>query len=102
MYAIAFDFDTDKLKTNYPGPSWQNAYGEVRKFLNAKGFDHQQGSVYYGNDKVTQVSTILTVVELSAQFPYLKDSVSDIRVLQLLANDDLVPALITGSQISKT
>jgi virulence-associated protein VapD len=97
MYAIAFDFDTDKLKTNYPGDSWQNAYGEVRKFLSSKGFGHQQGTVYYGDNLQTQVTTMCTVFDLSKQFPYLKNSIADIRILQLLDADDLMPMIIRGN-----
>lgn len=97
MYAIAFDLITEKLKKNYPGSSWQNAYGEIREFLESKNFHQKQGSLYYGNEKVTQVTAVLAVVELSQRFPYLKPSIDDIRILQLLNNDDLMPAVITGN-----
>ena len=97
MYAIAFDFDTAALKVNYPGPSFNNAYGEVRSFLAGKGFSHQQGSVYYGDGSVTQVTAILAVVELSKAYPYLKASIADIRILRLIDSDDLMPAVITGN-----
>lgn len=96
MFAIAFDFDTEKLKKNYPGPSSTNAYGEVRKFLEDRGFSHKQGSVYYGNKNVTQVSTIIAVIEMSEELPYLKDSIEDIRILQLVTADDLMPAIVKG------
>ena len=96
MYAIAFDFDTEKLKNNYPGPSYTNAYGEVRKFLAEKGFSHQQGSLYYGDVKVTQVSAMIAVLEMSEELGYLRDSVADIRILQLLNADDLMPIVIKG------
>lgn len=97
MYAIAFDFDTDKLKANYPGPSWQNAYGEVRKFLTDKGFGHQQGTVYYGDKNQTPVTTMATVFDMSKQFGYLKNSVKDIRILQLMESDDLMPIVERGN-----
>ncbi len=97
MYAIVFDFDTERLKNNYPGPSWQNAYGEVRKFLADRGFGHQQGTVYYGDKLQTQVTTIATVFDLSKMFPYLKASIKDIRILQLLDSDDLMPIVERGN-----
>jgi virulence-associated protein VapD len=99
MYAIAFDLDTEALKINYHPVNYPNAYKEVRDFLATKGFSNKQGSLYYGDDTVTQVSTILTIVELSRVFPWLKNSVSDIRVLQLLNADDLRPALETGNPL---
>ena len=95
MYAIAFDLDTEKLKASY-GKSHNNAYGEIRNFLAAKGFKNQQGSLYYGDETVTQVSAVLAVVELSRKYPYIRPSVADIRILRLLDNDDLMPAVIAG------
>lgn len=96
MYAIAFDLDTKKLEKSY-GKSYPNAYSEIKNFLADKGFKHQQGSLYYGDDTVTQVSAVLAVVELSRRFKYIKPSVADIRVLRLLDADDLMPAVIAGN-----
>ena len=44
MYAIVFDFDTELLKTNYPNPSWNNAYDNVKRYLTLRGFTWMQGS----------------------------------------------------------
>jgi virulence-associated protein VapD len=97
MFAIAFDLHGESLKSSYGKPSWNNAYNEVREFLAGKGFTQKQGSLYYGDETVDQVKAVLAVVELSKAFPYLKHSVTDIRILQLLANDDLMPAVLTGN-----
>jgi virulence-associated protein VapD len=94
MYAIAFDLDTAALKAHYGKPSTTNAYSELRDFLSPRGFTKQQGSLLYGDDSVTMVNAVLTVSAMSQQFPWLKNCVSDIRILQLLANDDLRPALV--------
>ena len=40
-YAIAFDLDTTVLQNLYPNPSWQNAYGDVKRTLVSLGFTHQ-------------------------------------------------------------
>ena len=97
MFAIAFDLDIEALKKNYGKASHTNAYGEIREFLHSKGFSNKQGSLYYGDKTVTQVTAVLAVVELSRRFPYLKNSVADIRVLRLLDADDLMPAVIVGN-----
>lgn len=93
MYAIAFDLDTAAMEATYPGDSWRNGYKEVKDLLARHGFDWQQGSVYYGNQDVTVVSTVLAAQALSRRLSWFKDSVKDIRILQLLANDDLKPLL---------
>jgi CRISPR-associated endonuclease Cas2 len=93
MYAIAFDLDTAALEKHHPSDSWNKAYREIKKVLKEHGFERQQGSVYYGDENVTSVSTVLAVQDLSRRLPWLKESVKDIRILQLLASDDLKPAL---------
>src|ERR1039458_7141656 len=96
MYAMAFDLDTERLQASV-GKGHNNAYGEIRSFLAERGFRNQQGSLYYGDETVTQVSAVLAIVELSRQYRYIKPSVADIRILRLLDNDDLMPAVIVGN-----
>lgn len=93
MYAIAFDLDTAMLKDLYPTDSWQNAYGDVKKTLESLGFDHQQGSVYFGNSEMTAVKCVLAAQKLSQTYSWFKPSVSDIRMLRIEELNDLAPAL---------
>ncbi|EGT80746.1 TPA: virulence factor [Haemophilus influenzae] len=93
MYAIAFDLDTSMLKELYPTESWQNAYGDVKKMLESLGFDHQQGSVYFGNSDMTAVKCVLAAQKLSQTYSWFKPSVSDIRMLRIEELNDLAPAL---------
>lgn len=93
MYAIAFDLDTQSLQNSYPNPSWQNAYGDIKRVLLTKGFSWQQGSVYFGNETVNAVSCVVAVQALSSQFPWFKGAVRDIRMLRIEELNDLSPAL---------
>jgi len=93
MYAIAFDLDTAALQAAYPGPSYNNAYAEIKKSLVARGFTWQQGSVYFGNETVTAVQCVLAAQALSASLPWFKGSVRDIRMLRIEELNDLTPAL---------
>jgi virulence-associated protein VapD len=93
MYAIVFDLDTNSLKDVYPGPSWNNAYKEVRDFLGKKGFDWQQGSTYFGNDTVDAVSCVLAIQDLTSELSWFAASVRDIRMLRIEENNDLMPAV---------
>jgi virulence-associated protein VapD len=93
MYAIAFDLDTASMEAAYPGDSWRNGYKEVKAILAEHGFGWQQGSVYYGNNDVTVISAVLAAQALSRRLSWFKASVKDIRMLQLLAHDDLSPLL---------
>ena len=91
MFAIAYDFDTEKLKRHYHNDSHTNAYGDIKKFMADYGFTTVQGSVLYGNNTVTMVTAMMAVSQLSQKFPWINSSVKDIRILQILENDDLKP-----------
>lgn len=92
-YAIAFDLDTDALKQSYPNPSWKNAYGDIRKTLEPLGFSWQQGSVYFGNDRINAVQCVLAAQTLSRTYAWFKVAVRDIRMLRIEEMNDLAPAL---------
>ncbi|WP_229766858.1 virulence factor [Stenotrophomonas riyadhensis] len=93
MYAIAFDLDQRALQANYHVASYQNAYADIGRVLVARGFNRQQGSVYFGGPTVTAVSCVLAAQALSAAFPWFKPSVTDIRMLRIEEFNDLFPAL---------
>ncbi len=92
-YAIAFDLDTKVLEQSYPGPSWQNGYADIARFLRGEGFDRQQGSVYFGDESVDVVACQLTVQKLTLEFPWFGPSLKDIRMLRIEDNNDLMPAV---------
>jgi virulence-associated protein VapD len=94
MYAIVFDLDQDTLSKTYHVQSYQNAYGDIKKTLSAHGFSRQQGSVYFGDvDKVDAVSCVLAVMDLAKTNPWFAPSVTDIRMLRIEDNNDLMPAV---------
>ena len=93
MFAIVFDLDTNSLKDVYGGPSWNNAYNDVRNFLKKRGFDWQQGSIYFGDDTVDAVSCVLTIQDMTAEFDWFAPAVRDIRMLRIEDNNDLMPAV---------
>ena len=92
-YAIAFDLDTETLKNAYPNQSWNNAYGDIRKVLEPLGFSWQQGSVYFGDEKMNAVKCVIAAQKLSSTYPWFKASVRDIRMLRIEEMNDLEPAL---------
>lgn len=93
MYAIAFDMDTKTLEETYPSESWKNAYMDIRRVLETHGFDWQQGSVYFGNERVNAVTCVMAVVDLTRQYSWFAASVRDIRMLRIEETNDLRPAV---------
>ena len=92
-YAITFDLDTQILEDLHPNASWKNAYSDIRGFLDTKGFDHVQGSVYFGRQEIDVVTCIVAAQELALAFDWFEPSVKDIRMLRIEENNDLLPAL---------
>lgn len=93
MYAIVFDLDTSVLQATYHNPSWNNAYSDVRRTLESRGFEWQPGSTYFGNERVTAVDCVLAVQQLKADYSWFQPSVRDIRMLRIEENNDLLPAI---------
>lgn len=93
MYAITFDLHVGALKEFYPGNNYNNAYGDIGRFLATKGFSNQQGSVYFGDEHTNAVTTTMAVNAMSMRFPWLQKCVTDIRMLRIEENNDLKPAL---------
>lgn len=98
-YAITFDLDTQILEELYPTASWKNAYSDIRGFLDARGFDHVQGSVYFGRQEIDVVSCVIAAQELAVAFDWFQPSVKDIRMLRIEENNDLLPALSKAALI---
>lgn len=93
MYAIVFDFDTAKLESLYHNPSWRNAYGDVEKYLTARGFSWVQGSGYFGDETVNAVRCVRIVQRMARKFPWFTPAIRDIRMLRIEENNDLKSAL---------
>lgn len=93
MYAIVVDLDTATLEQTYPNNSWRNACQDIRRVLEDRGFEWQQGSTYFGNEDITAVDCVLAAQELKRQYAWFQPSVRDIRMLRIEENNDLGPAL---------
>lgn len=94
MYAVTFDLDTNCLNQEYHNTSSNNAYGNIRKFMESNGFTWQQGSVYFGNaDKINAVTCITVVQRLAREYPWFSTCAKDVRMLRIEENNDLMPAI---------
>mgnify|MGYP000181539908 CR=1 FL=1 len=93
MYAVTFDLDTSCLDGQYHGNNFQNAYGDIRKFMESHGFKWQQGSVYFGGPEINAVTCVTVVQKLAKKFPWFTACVKDVRMLRIEENNDLMPAI---------
>lgn len=93
MYAVTFDIDTNCLNNEYQTQSSNNAYKDIRVFMESNNFKWQQGSVYFGNESINAVSCVLIVQELSRKYSWFAACVKDVRMLKIQENNDLMPVL---------
>jgi virulence-associated protein VapD len=100
MYAIAFDLDIEALRESYGDP-YNNAYGEIKKILYAHGFFWQQGSVYFGDEKINAVTCVLAAMDLAQKLPWFATAVRDIRMLRIEELNDLMPAVQSAARTRK-
>lgn len=92
LYAIAFDMDIEALRNSYGDP-YNGAYLEIRKVLEKHGFLWQQGSVYFGGERINAVTCVMAAIDLSRQLPWFAASVRDIRMMRIEELNDLMPAV---------
>lgn len=87
-YLITFDMDTDCLKDNYHNKNWNNAYYDIKNILSNYGFNNIQGSVYLGNENVSEAHGTLAIQELTAKFDWFYACVSNIKFYRLESDLD--------------
>lgn len=92
-HAIVVDLDKDTLSKTYTAVSPANAYTDIKNTLRKCGFSRQQGNVYFGDDKVNTVHTVLAARRLATKYAWFTASVRDIRMLRIEDDNDLMPAI---------
>lgn len=87
-YLITFDMDTNCLKEHYHSNSYNNAYADIKTVLSKHGFNNIQGSVYLGNEGVSEAHGTIAIQELTARFDWFYSCVSNIRFYRLESDLD--------------
>lgn len=88
QYLITFDMDTNCLKNNYHGNNWNNAYYDIKHVLAKHGFDNMQGSVYLGDEGISEAHGTIAIQELTARFDWFYQCVSNIKFYRIEADLD--------------
>ncbi|MDO9747912.1 VapD [Glaesserella parasuis] len=82
-YLITFDMDTNCLKDNYHGNDYNNAYYDIRNTLEKHGFEHLQGSVYWGKEGISEAHGTIAIQDLTAKFDWFYPCVSNIKFYRI-------------------
>lgn len=80
--------DTNCLKEHYHSNSYNNVYADIKTVLSKHGFNNIQGSVYLGNEGVSEAHGTIAIQELTARFDWFYSCVSNIRFYRLESDLD--------------
>jgi virulence-associated protein VapD len=97
MYAITYQLDRDALRRAC-GNREINPDAEIRRILQQHGFTWQQGTLYFGDERVDAVMSCLAAMDLAKSLPWFAASVREMRLLRITDVDDLMPAVRQGAQ----
>ena len=92
-YAIMLTLDADTLSKTYTGNNTLMAYTDIEGTLRGYGFSHKQGSVYFGDEGVDAVHTVIAAQKLSKKYDWFAPSVKDVRMLRIEEDSDLTVAI---------
>lgn len=101
VYAIAFDLNTTKAE-KLCGGGWRNCYNQIAHVLADFGFARKQGSVYFGDHTSDAVRCVMAVQELDRRYAWFGRVVSDLRMLRVDEDNDLLPALSNELRLGDT
>jgi len=82
-YLITFDLDTTKLKTLYHRKNSNNAYYDIRSTFSRRGFENIQGSVYLGQEGISEAHGTIAIQELTAKYSWFYECVSNIKFYRI-------------------
>ena len=97
---ISFDLSQDALKRYYPNKEtgqdsqfFKRAYKDIRRFMEANGFERRQYSVYVSLQQRTSLDVALLAQRMGEALPWLRLCVKDITVTNIGARHSLLGLL---------
>ena len=97
---ITFDLSQDALKRYYPHKEtgqdpqfFKKAYKDIRRFMEASGFERRQYSVYVSTEQRTSLDVALLAQRMGEELPWLRQCVKDITVTNIGARHSLLGLL---------
>ncbi|UOO93767.1 hypothetical protein [Vitreoscilla stercoraria] len=82
-YIISFDLNNEILSQEYHVSSYNNAYANIKTILEKHGFKNLQGSVYIGNENVSEAHGTIAIQEITARYNWFSKAVSDIKFYRI-------------------
>ncbi len=87
---ITFDLSQDALKRYYPRKEtaqdpqfFKRAYKDIRRFMEANGFERRQYSVYVSRSEMTALDVAVLTQQMAEQLPWLRLCVKEITATNI-------------------
>ena len=97
---ITFDLSQEALRKHYPRKEtaqdpqfFKRAYKDIRRFMEANGFDRRQYSVYVSRSELTALDVAVLTQRMAEQLPWLRLCVKEITAANIGARHSLLGLL---------
>ena len=97
---ITFDLSQEALKKHYPRKEtaqdpqfFKRAYKDIRRFMEANGFDRRQYSVYVSQSELTALDVAVLTQQMAERLPWLRHCVREITATNIGARHSLLGLL---------
>ena len=97
---ITFDLSQEALRKHYPRKEtaqdpqfFKRAYKDIRRFMDANGFDRRQYSVYVSRSELTALDVAVFTQRMAEQLPWLRHCVREITATNIGARHSLLGLL---------
>ena len=97
---ITFDLSQDALRQHYPRKEtgqdpqfFKRAYKDIQRFMEVRGFERRQYSVYASTEKLTALDVAVLVRDMAEQLPWMRQCVKEITATNIGARHSLLGLL---------
>ena len=97
---ITFDLSQEALRKHYPRKEtaqdpqfFKRAYKDIRRFMEASGFERRQYSVYVSRSELTALDVAVLTQRMAEQLPWLRLCVKEITAANIGARHSLLGLL---------
>ncbi len=80
---ISFDLDTKELREHYTNKSFNNAYGNIKRYMLKNGFEWVQGSVYVSEKAIPLSMVTYHLIMLRNKYDWLKYAMRDCNITNI-------------------
>ena len=97
---ITFDLSQEALRQHYPRKEtaqdpqfFKRAYKDIRRFMEANGFERRQYSVYVSTEELTALDVAVLTQQMAEELPWLRHCVREITATNIGARHSLLGLL---------